>query len=340
MKTVALFTKALLILLIPIGICQCTGNYNLVDYKEYDYGRLDDHISYNYNDAGELKSKTRLRWGKEHTLTLYDVKRSETGIDTIATSYQIYVRDSTDYDQSAYKEVTSYSPDGIKLSYTCYGIKDGQWVKSSHYIFDEQGRMIERNWEDRDIYYNFYDSLGRYIGCESRIFFPDDKNKYDFEKDTVTYSSDGPFVVKTHYRYTVGSWLPISKTRYELDKQGHIISLQNLDPKIKDSGHYNGYKTVYRYDRKGRLRRETYYTPFFDTGKSEKKEETINIYLFGQKIRSLKYNYDAEWGKQMVLFTVYKYNLRHRLLLEEKTYDDIFYRRLLGRKIWTYKKAK
>jgi hypothetical protein len=64
---------------------------------------------------------------------------------------------------------------------------------------------------------------------------------------------------------------PILKTRYELDKQGRVISLQNLDPKLNDSGHYNGYKTVYRYDRKGRLRRETYYTPYFDTGKSGKK---------------------------------------------------------------------
>ena len=106
MKTIASLSRALFILLIPAGICQCTDNYTLVDYKEYHMGNLEDHISYNYNEAGQLKSKTRFRWGKENTLTLYDVKRYETGIDTIETSYEIFVRDSTDYDQCAYKGVT------------------------------------------------------------------------------------------------------------------------------------------------------------------------------------------------------------------------------------------
>ena len=86
MKTVASFIRVLFVLLIPVGVCQCSGNYNLVDYKEYGCcDKLEDHISYNYNDAGELKSKTRLRWGwgQENTLTLYEVKRYDTGIDTM-----------------------------------------------------------------------------------------------------------------------------------------------------------------------------------------------------------------------------------------------------------------
>ena len=60
MKTVASL-RVLFVLIIPVWVCQCSGNYNLVDYKEYRFGELDDHISYNYNEAGELKSKTRFR---------------------------------------------------------------------------------------------------------------------------------------------------------------------------------------------------------------------------------------------------------------------------------------
>ena len=336
MKTIASLPRALFILLIPAGICQCTDNYTLVDYKEYHMGNLEDHISYNYNEAGQLKSKTRFRWGKENTLTLYDVKRYETGIDTIETSYEIFVRDSTDYDQCAYKGVTSYTLDGIKRSSIIYGVNDGQWVKSTQMIFDEQGRMIERNWGDKETGYYYYDSLGRYIGCESRIYILDNKNDYGFEKDTLTYLSDGQFVIKTQYRYGTGSWVPISKTQFELDREGRIISRQDLDPDETDSIYYYLSKTMYRYDRKGRLKRETYYKCCHDTGNLVKDEETINIYLFGLKIRSIKYNYEP--SRNVVSYVVYKYSFRHRLLLEEKTYDNILDRRLRHHKIWTYEK--
>jgi hypothetical protein len=343
MKRVASFTKALWVLLIPVLVCQCSGNYNLVDYKEYGYGKLVDHISYNYSEDGELKSKTRLwcGWGQENTLTLYDVKRYETGIDTIETIYQIYVRDSTDYDQLACKIVTSYTLDGIKRSSTYYGIKDGQWIDNTHDFFDDKGRKIESNMDDRYISYYHYDSLGRYIGCEDRNYIFDNKNDYGFEKDTVIYMSDGRFVIETYYRlYGIDSWEPFQKTQFEFDEKGRIISRYKLDPDETDSIHYYQSKRTYRYDRKGRLRRETVYRQYDSDSMLKKHEETVNRYLLGLKICSLKYNYQYKGKKLLTRFTVYKYDLRHKLLLEEKMYDDIFDKMLLSRKIWIYEKAK
>ena len=344
MKTVASFTKALWVLLIPVLVCQCSGNYNLVDYKEYGSGMYEDHISYNYNKAGELKSKTRLRWGKENTLTLYDVKRYETGVDSIETTYEIFVRDSTDYDQSACKIVTSYTLDGIRRSSTVYGIKDGKWIEDTRVFYDDKGRKIESNWDDRYISYYHYDSLGRFIGVENRNYIFDNKNDYGFEKDTIIYISDGRFVIETYYRYRIDSWVPISKTQFELDEKGRITSSYDLDPDETDSIHHYPTKKTYRYDRKGRLKRETYYVPYLDTGNLKKREETINIYLFGLKIRSFKicFERDRKGVDHYIVcrYIVYKYNLRHKLLLEERMYDDIFDKRLLSRKIWTYEKAK
>jgi len=329
-------------MLIPVVVCQCSGNYYLVDYKEYHYGDLYDHISCNYNEAGELKSKTRLRWGDQNTLTFYDVNRYDTGIDSIETTYEIIVRDSTDYDQSAYKEVTSYTLDGIKRSYTYYGIKDGQWKDETHVFFDDKGREIESN-RDRYVSYYHYDSLGRFIGVENRNYIFDNKNNYGLEKDTVIFMSDGRFVIRTYYRYRIDSWVPISKTQVEQDEKGRIITRYDLDPDETDSIRYYTSLTTYRYDRKGRLRR-TYNTIYLDIGNPDKREKTINIYLFGLKIRSIKicFERDRKGVDHHIVcrYIVYKYDLRHKLLLEEKMYDDIFDKRLIGRKIWTYEKAK
>ena len=71
-----------------------------------------------------------------------------------------------------------------------------------------------------------------------------------------------------------------------------------------------------------------------------KREETVNRYLFGLKICSLKCRYEAKYGKLLACFTIYRYNLRHRLLLEEKMYDHIPDGKLQLRKIWTYEKTK
>lgn len=326
MKTVASFIKALLVLLIPVVVCQCSGKYNLVDYKEYYNGRLDEHISYNYNDAGELKSKTRLLFGHQNTLTLYDVKIYETGIDTIETTYEIFVRDSTDYDQLVYKYVNSYSLDGIKRSSTYYWIKDGQWIEDTHIFYDDKGRKIESNWEDKEIHYIYYDSLGRCIGARTIINGDTPEDGY-CRKDTVIFSKDGSLATRTESTHYNMDSIQGSKFvyLYEIDKQGRITSY-SYPPSLQ--------KTTYLYDRKGRLKRENSVSTF------QKRTEIINRYLLGHKICSVKYHYDDKWGKYVVLFTVYKYDFRHKLLLEEKMYDDIFERRLLSRKIWTYDKAK
>lgn len=337
MKTVASFIRVLFVLLIPVGVCQCSGNYNLVDYKEYGYcDKLEDHISYNYNDAGELKSKTRLRWGwgQENTLTLYEVKRYDTGIDTIETSYQIFVRDSTDYEQFAYKDVTSYTLDGIKRSTIRYGIKDGKWLDNTHILYDDKGRMIKSNWEDKEIHYIYYDSLGRCNG--SKVIINDDWPVEGYcRTDTVIFSIDGCSATRTEKTcYNMDSNQEVKYIYlYEFDKHGRITSVSYPSSFINE-------KTTYRYDRKGRLRRETVYQQYDSDSMPEKHEETVNRYLFGLKICSLKYHYQENGKKWPILFTVYKYDLRHRLLLEEKMYDDIFDKMLLGRKIWTYEKAK
>lgn len=333
MKTVASIIRMLFVLLIPVGICQCSGKYNLVDYKEYCNGRLDEHISYNYNDAGELKSKTRLLFGHQNTLTLYDVKIYETGIDTIETTYEIFVRDSTDYDQLAYKYVNSYSFDGIKQSSTCYGIKDGQWVESSHQLYDNKGRLILNNYSD--VYFNYYeyDSLDRRIVSRSISYGDWHEDGYYSYMDTVFFSEDGSSATRTEntWNHKDSIWEVNHKYLYEIDKNGRIISI-SYPSSLQ--------KTIYQYDRKGRLKRETSYSQYDSESMPTKREETVNRYLFGHKIWSVKYHYERDWGKSVAHFTVYKYDFRHKLLLEEKMYDDIFYKKLLSRKIWTYEKAK
>ena len=332
MKTVASFIKALLVLLIPVVVCQCSGKYNLVDYKEYVNGRLDEHISYNYNGAGELKSKTRFSFGHQNTLTLYDVKIYETGIDTIETTYEIFVRDSTDYDHLAYKYVNSYSLDGIKRSSTYYWIKDGQWIEDTHMFYDDKGRKIESNWEDKEIHYIYYDSLGRCIGARTIINGDTPEDGY-CRKDTVIFSKEGSLATRTESTHYHMDSIQGSKFvyLYEIDKQGRIISY-SYPPSLQ--------KTTYLYDRKGRLKRETEYIQYDSVSPPTKRTETVNRYLLGYKIWSVKYHYERDWGKSVALFTVYKYDFRHKLLLEEKMYDDIFDKKLLGRKIWTYEKAK
>lgn len=337
MKTVASFIRVLFVLLIPVGVCQCSGNYYLVDYKEYGgCDKLEDHISYNYNDAGELKSKTRLRWGwgQENTLTLYEVKRYDTGIDTIETSYQIFVRDSTDYEQFACKVVTSYTLDGIRRSTIRYGIKDGKWLDNTHILYDDKGRMIKSNWEDKEIHYIYYDSLGRCNG--SKVIIINDWPVGGYcQTDTVIFSKDGCSATRTektcHNMDTIHEIKNIYQ--YEFDKHGRITCVSYPSSFINN-------KTIYRYDRKGRLRRETVYQQYDSDSMTKKHEETVNRYLFGLKIFSLMYHYQENGKKWPFRFTVYKYDLRHRLLLEEKMYDDIFDKMLLGRKIWTYEKAK
>lgn len=334
MKTVASFTKALLVLLIPVWVCQCSGNYNLVDYKEYRFGELDDHISYNYNEAGELKSKTRFRWGDQNTLTLIDVNRYETGVDTIETTYEIFIRDSTDYEQKAYKEVTSYTLDGIKRLYTCYGIKDGKWDKSSQVIFDGQGRKIESNWEDREIHYFYYDSSGRCIGSRTLLNGDIYEDGFFHEMDTVIFSEDGRLATRTEstWNHKDSIWEDNLVYLYETDKHGRITSV-SYPPSINKI-------MTYRYDRKGRLRCETIFRQNDPGSEPTKDVETVNRYLFGLKICSLKYRYEANHGKLLAYLTIYRYDLRHRLLLEENMYDHILDGKLLLRKIWTYEKTK
>jgi len=331
MKTVASFIKAFFVLLIPVGVCQCTGNYNLVDYKEYHHGKLDDHISYNYNGAGELKSKTRFRFGHQNTLTLYDVKIYDNGIDTIETTYEIYVRDSTDYDQIAYKEVTSYTLDGIKRSSTTYGIKDSQWVKSSHQLYDTNGRLSVNNYND--VYFNYYtyDSLGRRIVSRSISYGDWYEDGYHSTMDTVIFSDDGRLATRTENTWNNKDsiWEVNHKYLYEIDQNGRITAL------IYSSTQ----KSTYQYDRKGRLKRETEYSQYDSLSTPQKRTETINIYLFGLKIRSIKIIFEHE-RKGVDYYIVYKYDFRHKLMLEEKMYDDIFDKRLLSRKIWTYEKTK
>ena len=128
----------------------------------------------------------------------------------------------------------------------------------------------------------------------------------------------------------------MSRTRYRLDDKGRVILQEILDTDQDSIQPKVLYWDVYRYDRKGRIKTETQFSSF-DSNPNKKYRSFKYRYRFGLRTRTIEYDY-TDGKKYIVTFTVFKYDFRHRLLLEKTDYDSRLRRDFDERKIWTYKK--
>lgn len=318
-----------LLAILPLGVSQCSSAYRLVDYKEYcAKDDLDVHTTYQYEN-GVLYSTTEVRTMVrdlvDSTVTFYDAIKGDNCIDSIETSYR-YLNGVPD---DIMKDVRTFNSDGIIQKDSLFVFEDDQWRERTHTLYDSKGRWVEDVAPDIYRSCSTYDSLGRQIG---RRYIHSVLNA-PIMVDTVVFASDGKSATFTQYLYYQKDdrWDVSSKKLYRLDDKGRVISQENV-PLDNDST-FTLYKTVYRYDRKGRIKTEK----MFKSDENTLYWSFKHKYWFGLRTRTIEYDY-YDGKKYIITFTVFKYDFRHKLLLEKTDYDSRLRRDFDERKIWTYKK--
>lgn len=338
--------------LLPLGVCQCSSAYRLVDYKEYCFNDLESHITYQYEN-GALYSKTeiltRMKDRVDSTITYFDVIKGDNSIDSVETSYN-YLNDTL---KSITKVIRTYNSDGIIRKETYSEYKDGDWKELSYTLYDSKGRWRDAVWHN--FYHNWstYDSLDRHTGSRYQYQY----SNLPTTVDTIEYASDGKSATYTQY-YLIkndGKWKcdTLSIRLYRLDKNGRIISYDTFDPDKTDTIPFNPTRYLYKYDWRGRLKSETILR------RNHNETEYIGIekkkyrYYRGRKTWDLIYDYeDGRWLLESVYR--YKYDFFHNVLLErtlrEDSYGGLTNNLLLfiiimnekpdERLVWSYEKRK
>ena len=192
-----------------------------------------------------------------------------------------------------------------------------------------------------------YDSLGQYLGYRYRYLGTDSY----LSIDTVIFSNDKSSAIETTTQWYDGNSLPrtTSKSLYKLDKQGRIIQKESVDPDETDSLYYARVLITAKYNRRGKLVSKTTSSMAYGETDYRFSEKTEYRYHRGLKTWELIYND----GKLRRVYR-YKYNFRHKLLLERtlhcENYEDLPNNLLIfiammtdrvgERLIWTYEKAK
>jgi len=322
------------VLLLPLGVCQCSSVYRLVEYKEYcDEDDLDTWTTYQYEN-GVLYSKTevltRMKDVVDSTVTYYDVIKGNNSIDSIETSYRYL----NGVPEDTTKIVKTFNPDGIIRKETYSEYKDDDWKEIDYTLYDSKGRWIEHVRPDFYHSWSTYDSLDSQIGFRYTYSYPNTP----IYVDTVELASDGLTAMKTQYYFWEKGERQhvMSRTRYKLDDKGRVILQEKLDTDQDSTQPQVLSWDVYRYDRKGRIKTETQFSSF-DSNPNKKYRSFKYRYRFGLRTRTIEYEY-SDGKKYIVTFTVFKYDFWHRLLLEKTDYDDRLRRDFDERKIWTYKK--
>ena len=334
-------------LLFAAGVWQCTpSDYKLVDYKEIEYFgdkiRYDKHVHYYYID-GSLNAKTDVRWSTDSTYTEYEIKTYKDRIDTIAT-IQTYWNDTLSYTE---KEIKTYSLDGVIKKKIHYVLSDSGWVEGGFTDYNASGQIREVVSYGMSHYWYSYDSLGRYMGYRYRYL----GTESSLSIDTVIFSGDRSSAIETTTRWNDGNSIPrtTSKALYKLDKKGRIIQKESVDPDETDSLYYGRVLITAKYNRRGKLVSKTTSNMAYGETDYRFSEKTEYRYHRGLKTWELIYND----GKLRRVYR-YKYNFRHKLLLERtlhcENYEDLPNNLLIfiammtdrvgERLIWTYEKAK
>ena len=246
--------------LLPLGVCQCSSAYRLVEYKEYcDEDDLDTWTTYQYEN-GVLYSKTevltRMKDVVDSTVTYYDVIKGNNSIDSIETSYR-YVNGVP---EDTTKIVKTFNPDGIIRKETYSEYKDGDWKELSYTLYDSKGRWRDAVWHNFYHSWSTYDSLDSQIGFRYTLSYPNTP----IYVDTVELASDGLTAMKTQYYFWEKDERQhvMSRTRYKLDDKGRVILQEKLDTDQDSIQPKVLYWDVFRYDRKGRIKTETQFSSF------------------------------------------------------------------------------
>ena len=214
------------VLLLPLGVCQCSSAYRLVEYKEYcDEDDLDTWTTYQYEN-GVLYSKTevltRMKDVVDSTVTYYDVIKSVNSIDSIEISYE-YRNGVLD---EVSKVVKNCNPEGIIQKQTEFELQDDDWLERGCTLYDSKGRWIEHVKPDFYHSWSTYDSLDSQIGFRYTYSYPNTP----IYVDTVGLASDGLTAMKTQYYFWEKGERQhvMSRTRYKLDDKGYITIGQVL----------------------------------------------------------------------------------------------------------------
>lgn len=322
--------------LLQMVMCQCTTSYRLVETKRYKEGTLWTHISYKYEDGKLVSEDYENLLSDVRSLTLYEyyVRTTDNGVDSIEV--EIYGLDKT---RDTLVTVRSYNLDGIlqDIRYYLYEVGGGR-QETRHEYYDSKGRMV-RDSSEVSQYYKYYDSLDRYIGNRDN-----QKDTNESSGDTILYVWDGKHTTKTEIYWSRPDsiWNVYSKTVYEPDEKGRIVS---------DSAYDKKQTMEYVFDSKGRMRRMYIFDDCPDDVDSieyfisrteckyDRKERPVWAvkraleypnhilqkqvwrYHRGHRTKIIYFRYD-NGRKRLNFVTTYKYGLFNGKLEKESTYNN------------------
>lgn len=227
------------------------------------------------------------------------------------------------------------SSDGTIRSYDLIGDK---WEETSFKKRDEKGIYIDYKTSDYHSW-NTYDSLGRSTG--DAYILIGDNGQIKRGGLIIEYSADGLESVHTQY-YQIDSLKPIilykSVRRY--DKKGRILSSEAFDPDETDDNHPTFLTDTYKYIGKKVITIES--VKEYKDG-SYCKEPSLKFkerYKKGLRTKIVAYRMkDGKFRKQSV--NVWKYDFRARVPLKSFVYspkDYVIIRIPWQKTIWTYEK--
>lgn len=313
--------------LLPLVFCQC-ASYRLYQEEWYLNGELDERTTYKYDD-GQLSSQVGVIYQYYNGTTIrsfstidYQVMKTASGIDSIEIRYNT-IGDTTVL-------VRSFNQQGVIQSKKLYRCKlDGRDLISETY-YNSKGQMVTDSTGDRQCYY-YYDSLNRYVGYRNN--YKQITHNYTIlplknepvvdivlnksEGDTILYSWDGKYTTKNVIRWTRpdSTWRVISKTVYEPDEKGRIVS---------DSAFHYKQTMEYVFDSKGRIRNKYVFNHYcLDDVDSIEYTDSRAEYKYDRKERPVKAVARAlEYPNNILAKTVWHYHCGHRTKTVIYRYDN------------------
>ena len=225
------------------------------------------------------------------------------------------------------------SSDGSIRSYDLVG---GEWKEKSYRKRDEKGRIVEVRSGGYHDWYTF-DAQGR----PSNDWYEtvNDNNQIQKGGNIIEYSDDGLQSVTTTY-YQLDSLPAVisGKSVYRYDRKGRILSRESFDPDETDSIYPNYLTDTYKYIGNKVIRIESlkqYKDGNYHKEPSWKYKEK---YKNGLRTKSVTYIMkDGKFRKHSV--HLWKYDFRSRVPIKEFGYspdDYVIIRRPWLTTIWTY----
>ncbi|MFJ1365788.1 RHS repeat domain-containing protein [Capnocytophaga canimorsus] len=236
-----------------------------------------------------------------------------------------------------------YNEQGNKIEENNYDAY-GKLYNKSTYIYDDNARLIEKNWLssqngnliliDKHRYeydkngnktkYNSYDSNGNNYGT---IVYNHDSNGNKIEE--IRYNSDGSIGRKLTYQYNQKQHLTEEiryvpkenlslKIIYKYDNQGHLIEAFFYSSRGKLEN-----KQTHKYDKKGNLTQ----TNTYDSSGNLYARQTFKYDNKENKIEENKFGKDSKYDKK----SIFKYNTKGDLTEKIHISKEGFYSK------WTYK---